>query len=258
MSPVCGGVSSGAVKMNKGEYSARIAITLLAGMLASCGGTGDGSDNRYANADAPPGVLIRDLDVYRLVGNEEYVKIPISDDLAQSEAQKFFTASADNLHFDAAMYYRNGMVYYKILSSIKKDKEGLLLHAEPGAVESAVNKTSSLSFRLGFVNEVDGREVTMPITAIYVDPGSYTRVEGARNPKGKKDIMLEYVGFLPNVPPSVFKRINSFDVTWSESDQASPDAAAVAAPADYALPEEVIEAAATEYDPSYEPAAPRY
>jgi hypothetical protein len=46
-------------------------------------------------------------------------------------------------------------------------------------------------------------------------------------------------------------------VTWSEYDQASPDAAAVAAPAAYALPEE-DEAAATEYDPSYEPAAPRY
>ncbi|MCZ8369967.1 MAG: hypothetical protein O9293_08390 [Porphyrobacter sp.] len=245
--------------MIKSEYSARIAIVLLAGMLASCGSTGEGSDSRYANADAPPGVLIRDLDVYRLVGNEEYVKIPISDDISQSEAQKFFTASADNLYFDAALYYRNGSVYFKMLSSIKRDKEGQLLHAEPGAVESAVNKTSSLSFRLGFVNEVDGREVIMPITAIYVDPSNYTRMEGARNSKGKKDIMLEYVGVLPNVPPSIFKRINSFDVTWSESDQASPDAAAaaVADPAAYAAAEEAVEPAPMDYDPAYEDAAAR-
>lgn len=66
--------------MRNSGYSARISIVLLAGLLAACGG-GDGADNRFANADAAPSVLIRDLDVYRLVGDEEYVKIPISDDL---------------------------------------------------------------------------------------------------------------------------------------------------------------------------------
>ena len=125
--------------MRNSGYSARISIVLLAGLLAACGG-GDGADNRFANADAAPSVLIRDLDVYRLVGDEEYVKIPISDDLSQSAAQKLFTASADNLYFDAALYYRNGSVYYKILSSIRRDKEGNLLHADPSAVEGTPQK----------------------------------------------------------------------------------------------------------------------
>lgn len=237
--------------MRNSGYSASISIVLLAGLLAGCGSSGDGADNRFANANEAPSVLIRDLDVYRLVGNEEYVKIPISDDLSQSAAQKLFTASADNLYFDAALYYRNGSVYYKILSSIRRDKEGNLLHADPAAVESAVDKTSSLLFRLSFVNEVDGREVTMPINAIFVNPSSYTRMEGGRLVKGKREIMLEYVGILPDVPPSIFKRINALDVTWSTSNEASADAAA-AAPAPY-VPEEpvAVEAAPMDYDPAY-------
>lgn len=242
--------------MRNSGYSARISIVLLAGLLAACGGGGDGADNRFANADAAPNVLIRDLDVYRLVGNEEYVKIPISDDLSQSAAQKLFTASADNLYFDAALYYRNGSVYYKILSSIRRDKEGNLLHADPSAVESAVDKTSSLLFRLSFVNEVDGREVTMPINAIYVDPRSYTRMEGERLVKGKREIMLEYVGILPDMPPSIFKRINALDVTWSTSNEASVDAAAAAAaPAPYVPVDPAVEAAPMDYDPAYDDAA---
>lgn len=241
--------------MRNSGYSARISIVLLAGLLAACGG-GDGADNRFANADAAPSVLIRDLDVYRLVGDEEYVKIPISDDLSQSAAQKLFTASADNLYFDAALYYRNGSVYYKILSSIRRDKEGNLLHADPAAVESAVDKTSSLLFRLSFVNEVDGREVTMPINAIDVDPRRYTRMEGERLVKGKREIMLEYVGRLPDMPPSIFKRINALDVTWSTSNEASVDAAAAAAaPAPYVPEDAAVEAAPMDYDPAYDDAA---
>lgn len=241
--------------MRNSGYSARISIVLLAGLLAACGG-GDGADNRFANADAAPSVLIRDLDVYRLVGDEEYVKIPISDDLSQSAAQKLFTASADNLYFDAALYYRNGSVYYKILSSIRRDKEGNLLHADPAAVESAVDKTSSLLFRLSFVNEVDGREVTMPINAIDVDPRRYTRMEGERLVKGKREIMLEYVGILPDMPPSIFKRINALDVTWSTSNEASVDAAAAAAaPAPYVPEDAAVEAAPMDYDPAYDDAA---
>lgn len=237
--------------MRNSGYSAGISIVLLAGLLAGCGGPGDGTDNRYANADAAPSVLIRDLDVYRLVGNEEYVKIPISDDLSQSAAQKLFTATADNLYFDAALYYRNGSVYYKILSSIRRDKEGNLLHADPAAMESAVDKTSSLLFRLSFVNEVDGREVTMPINAIFVNPGSYTRMEGGRLVKGKREIMLEYVGILPDVPPSIFKRINALDVTWTTATEAAADAAA---PAPYVPQEPAVEAVPMDYDPAYEEA----
>lgn len=241
--------------MRNSGYSARISIVLLAGSLAACGSSGDGSDNRYANANAAPSVLIRDLDVYRLVGNEEYVKIPISDDLSQSAAQKLFTATADNLYFDAALYYRNGSVYYKILSSIRRDKEGNLLHADPAAMESAVDKTNSLLFRLSFVNEVDGREVTMPINAIYVNPSSYTRMEGGRLVKGKREIMLEYVGILPDVPPSIFKRINAMDVTWTASAEAAADAAAAApAPAPYVPDEVAVEAAPMDYDAAYEEA----
>lgn len=236
--------------MRNSGYSASISIVLLAGLLAGCGSSGDGADNRFANADQAPSVLIRDLDVYRLVGNEEYVKIPISDDLSQSAAQKLFTASADNLYFDAALYYRNGSVYYKILSSIRRDKEGNLLHADPAAVESAVDKTSSLLFRLSFVNEVDGREVTMPINAILVDPSSYTRMEGGRLVKGKREIMLEYVGILQDVPPSIFKRINALDVTWSTANEAAVDAAAAAA-APYVPQEPAVEAAPMDYDPAY-------
>lgn len=239
--------------MRNSGYSASISIVLLAGLLAGCGSSGDGADNRFANADQAPSVLIRDLDVYRLVGNEEYVKIPISDDLSQSAAQKLFTASADNLYFDAALYYRNGSVYYKILSSIRRDKEGNLLHADPAAVESAVDKTSSLLFRLSFVNEVDGREVTMPINAILVDPSSYTRMEGGRLVKGKREIMLEYVGILQDVPPSIFKRINALDVTWSTANEAAVDAAAAAA-APYVPQEPAVEAAPMDYDPAYEEA----
>jgi hypothetical protein len=236
--------------MRNSGYSASISIVLLAGLLAGCGSSGDGADSRFANADQAPSVLIRDLDVYRLVGNEEYVKIPISDDLSQSAAQKLFTASADNLYFDAALYYRNGSVYYKILSSIRRDKEGNLLHADPAAVESAVDKTSSLLFRLSFVNEVDGREVTMPINAILVDPSSYTRMEGGRLVKGKREIMLEYVGILQDVPPSIFKRINALDVTWSTANEAAVDAAAAAA-APYVPQEPAVEAAPMDYDPAY-------
>ena len=241
--------------MMSGRFFGVLALGLSAATLASCSGNGDGTDNRYGNADTAPSVLIRDLDVYRLVGNEEYVRIPISDDLPEGDAQKYFTADADNLYFDAAIYYRNGSVYYKILSSIRRDKEGNLMHAETGAVESAVNKTSSLFFRLGFLNEIDGREVTMPITGITVDPGSYTRMEGPRNAKGKKNIMLEYVGVISDVPPSMFKRMNAFDVTWVNSDQSEVEAAATDAVAppyyDPAAAAAADAAAEPYYDPAY-------
>lgn len=119
-----------------------------------------------------------------------------------------------------------------------------------------MDKTSSLLFRLSFVNEVDGREVTMPINAIDVDPRRYTRMEGERLVKGKREIMLEYVGRLPDMPPSIFKRINALDVTWSTSNEASVDAAAAAAaPAPYVPEDAAVEAAPMDYDPAYDDAA---
>lgn len=87
--------------MQSKKFLASLAVMSVSVSLASCGGTENlGPDGRYGSADAAPAVLVRDLDVYRLIGNEEYVRIPLSDDLSESNAQKFFTATAENLHFD--------------------------------------------------------------------------------------------------------------------------------------------------------------
>lgn len=242
--------------MTNSVYSKGVALLLATGVLASCGS--EGTDNRFANADVAPTVLIRDLDVYRLVGDEEYVRIPISDDLSESDAQKYFTATADNLAFDVAAYYRNGYIYYKITSSISRDSEGNLVSADASAMESAVDKTSSLFFRLGFQTEIDGREVTMPITGMTVEPSGYTRLGGGRNAAGREQIMLEWVGTIADVPPSMFLRMNSLDVTWVDAEQ-SADAAAAVAPTSYEEPavavEEYAEAVdASEYDAASKPA----
>jgi hypothetical protein len=223
--------------MQSKKFLASLAVMSVSVSLASCGGTENlGPDGRYGSADAAPAVLVRDLDVYRLIGNEEYVRIPLSDDLSESNAQKFFTATAENLHFDVAAYYRNGSIYYKITSSIRRDEEGNLVSADANAIESAVDKTQSLFFRLGFQTEMDGRNVTMPVTGITVFPRDYTRLQGGRNASGREQIMLEYVGVLADVPPSMFSRLNALDVTWVDAEVAADAAVDAAAPV-YEAPE---------------------
>ena len=59
-----------------------LSISILSLAIGACSATPQGlSDPRVENRETLPGVLIRDLDVYQLVGGVEYVKVPVSEGL---------------------------------------------------------------------------------------------------------------------------------------------------------------------------------
>jgi hypothetical protein len=192
-------------------------VTLAGAVILSGCGTNNGPDNRNGNAESLPNVLIRNLDVYRLVGDEEYVKVPISEDIKGNDAQKFFKGDTDKITFDVATYYRNGSVYYKVVASLSRNAEGQIIPADFEALKSAVEKTSGVSFRLGFTTGEDAGAVFMPIAAINVVPSNFTRIADGKNARGKALSRFEYTGIVQDVPPSMFKNISEIDVIWSDA-----------------------------------------
>lgn len=199
-------------------YNKHMTLAAIAGALLISGcGANNGPDNRNGNAESLPEVLIRNLDVYRLVGNEEYVKVPISDDIKGDDAQKFFKGDSDKITFDVATYYRNGSVYYKVLASLSRNAEGQIVSADFEALKSAVEKTSGVSFRLGFTTGADAGAVFMPIARINVIPSNYTRITDGKNARGKELARFEYTGIVQSVPPSMFKKISEIDVIWNDA-----------------------------------------
>ena len=204
--------------MNKGNKG-RLSISLIGlGGLAACSGGEPAIDGRYENRDDLPSVLVRDLDVYKLVGGEEYVRVPVADSSIWGETEKIYQGSTDKIAFDIIIYYRGNNLFYKALGALARDEEGKLKPADFDVLKSAVDKTSSIFFEFGYSGELGGAEQFLPLRNVYVEPSSYSRILRGKDSVGKDLVIFEYTGVVGEVVPSVFEKIDTVDVKWNDAD----------------------------------------
>jgi hypothetical protein len=192
-----------------------LSISILSLAIGACSATPQGlSDPRVENRETLPGVLIRDLDVYQLVGGVEYVKVPVSEGLGWGDTEKSFVAGTNTLTFDMALYYRSGTLYYKAVGALGRDDDDELLAADVDALSSAIDKTASLYFEFGY----EAEDQFLPIQTAYVDPNSFSRLLEGKNAAGRDLAKVEYTGMIRDMAPSTFEQIDQVDIKWNDAE----------------------------------------
>lgn len=186
--------------------------------LAACSGAEPAIDGRYENRNDLPSVLVRDLDVYKLVGGEEYVRVPLADASSWGETEKIYQGSTDKIAFDIIIYYRGNDLFYKALGALARDEAGKLQPANFDVLKSAVDKTSSIFFEFGYSSDLGDAEQFLPLRNVYIEPSSYSRILQGKDSVGKDLVIFEYTGVVGEVVPSVFEKIDTVDVKWNDAD----------------------------------------
>lgn len=216
--PGSGAIIEGQYRMKMKFKKCRFTALSVVCALSACSGGESINDGRYENRNDLPSVLIRDLEVYKLVGGEEYVRVPISETPSRGDAEKAYEGGTDKISFDIVLYYRGGDLYYKALGGLARDEKGQLQPADFDVLKSAVDKTSSIFFEIGFTSDAGDEDQFLPLRQVYVEPSSYSRILQGKDSLGKDLVKFEYTGVISGVAPSVFEQIDKVDVKWNDVD----------------------------------------